>query len=135
MPINQRWAKADTVLPRGGGPEGKTPIAIPQGSNVYIAVYSMHRRKDIYGEDAEAFRPERWEHLRPGWAFVPFGGGPRLCIGQEFALTEAMFFLIRMVQAFDEIRPVDNRPWRENVSITLNCASGCKVYLSQARAG
>ena len=84
VPINQRWASKDAVLPHGGRGEN-TPIAIPRGSNVYISVYTMHRRTDIYGEDANEFRPERWdEDLKPGWGFVPFGGGPRLCIGRKW---------------------------------------------------
>lgn len=83
VPINQRWASKDAVLPSGGKQE-KSSVVIPQGSNVYISVYTMHRRKDIYGEDANEFRPERWdEDLKPGWAFIPFGGGPRLCIGRK----------------------------------------------------
>ena len=65
VPVNQRWAKADNVLPRGEGRDGQSPVAPPRGSNVCIAVYSMHRRKDIYGEDADVFRPERWEDLHP----------------------------------------------------------------------
>ncbi|KAL9639446.1 MAG: hypothetical protein Q9164_000920 [Protoblastenia rupestris] len=84
IPLNQRWSNKDTILPRGGGQDEGSRLAIPQGSNVYIAVYSMHRRKDIYGEDADEFRPERWRDLRPGWGFVPFGGGPRICIGREY---------------------------------------------------
>ena len=87
VPINQRWASKDTVLPSGGTEKNPT-IAIPQGSNVYIYVYVLHRRKDIYGEDANIFRPERWdENLKPGWAFIPFGAGPRTCIGRKKNLT------------------------------------------------
>ena len=48
-------------------------------------------------------------------------------------MTEAMFFLIRMVQVFSKIRPVDWEPWRENLSITLNCAEGCRVYLDRLK--
>ena len=43
----------------------------------------MHRRKDYYGEDADEFKPERWEKLRPGWEYLPFNGGPRICLGRE----------------------------------------------------
>lgn len=52
---------------------------------------------------------------------------------EEFALTEAMFFLIRMLQVFDHVDPADDEPWRENMSITLSSASGCKVLLRQPR--
>lgn len=67
-------AVVDTVLPRGGGPDGQSPILIPAKQNVVWSVYSMHRRKDYYGEDAEEFRPERWESIRPTWEYLPFNG-------------------------------------------------------------
>ena len=67
LPGNQRTAIVDTILPLGGGPDGKSPIFIPKGQIVEYAVYAMHRRKDFYGEDAEEFKPERWETLKPGW--------------------------------------------------------------------
>jgi cytochrome P450 len=44
----------------------------------------MHRRKDIYGTDADEFRPERWETLRPHWGYLPFSGGSRVCVGREY---------------------------------------------------
>jgi len=43
----------------------------------------MHRRRDIWGQDAAKFRPERWDGRRPGWEYLPFNGGPRICIGQR----------------------------------------------------
>lgn len=84
VPINQRWANADTILPRGGGPNQTLPLLIPRGTNAYINIYAMHRREDMWGDDAEEFKPERWENnpRRGGWAYVPFGGGPRVCIGR-----------------------------------------------------
>lgn len=48
----------------------------------------MHRRKDLYGDDADVFRPERWldtdegKGLRMGWEYLPFSGGPRVCPGR-----------------------------------------------------
>lgn len=45
----------------------------------------MHRRPDFYGPDAHAFRPERWEENgRHGWEYLPFNGGPRICLGRKF---------------------------------------------------
>ncbi|RAL68638.1 hypothetical protein DID88_007350 [Monilinia fructigena] len=82
-----RVASRDTVLPRGGGPDQKSPVMVKKGSIVLWSSYVLHRRKDIYGEDADQFRPERWEKLRVGWEYIAFGGGPRICIGQQFALT------------------------------------------------
>ena len=54
----------------------------------------MSRGKDIFRQDAEGFRRERWETgeiARIGWAYVPFNGGPRQCIGKDFALMEVIF--------------------------------------------
>ena len=67
VPGNARSAVVDTILPLGGGEDGKSPIFIPKGQIVQYSVYAMHRRKDLYGEDAEEFKPERWETYRPGW--------------------------------------------------------------------
>ena len=53
---------------------------------VAYSVYHMHRRSDFYGEDANAFRPERWESADLAdikWAYLPFNGGPRICLGSK----------------------------------------------------
>ena len=83
LPINARTANKDTTLPTGGGPDGKSPIFVPKGSEVAWNTWTMHRRKDLYGDDAEEFIPERWEHLRPTWEYLPFNGGPRICLGRK----------------------------------------------------
>lgn len=86
VPVNSREAVKLTTLPVGGGPDGKSPILVRPGEGVGYCVYAMHRRKDIYGEDADQFRPERWEGdgLKDvGWAYLPFNGGPRLCLGRK----------------------------------------------------
>lgn len=71
VPINGRFANKDTVLPRGGGKDGKSKIFIPRGTTVDYSVHAMHRRKDIWGPDADEFNPERWEGRRVGWEFLP----------------------------------------------------------------
>ena len=84
MPVNGRTAIRDNVLPLGGGPDGKSPLLVPKGYGIGYSVYAMQRRKDLWGEDAEEFRPERWETARPSWEFLPFNGGPRVCLGRKF---------------------------------------------------
>lgn len=86
IPINIRFTKRTTCLPRGGGPDGRSPILIKRGLGVGFVPYYLHRRKDIYGEDAREYRPERWEDPKLaelGSAYVPFHGGPRLCLGSK----------------------------------------------------
>jgi cytochrome P450 len=92
VPMNSRRAVRDTILPTGGGPEGKSPVAIKKGMAVGYSAYVMHRRRDIWGEDADEFRPSRWEGRKLGWEFVPFSGGARVCIGREFSILLYCFW-------------------------------------------
>lgn len=69
---NAREAIRDTVLPRGGGPDGNDPVFVTKGMVFRYMPWVMHRRKDVFGEDAEAFRPERWEDLRVTCVFLLF---------------------------------------------------------------
>ncbi|CEJ61686.1 hypothetical protein PMG11_10210 [Penicillium brasilianum] len=103
VPENGRRAVRNTTLPRGGGPDGTSPIYIPAGEDVDYNVHVMHRRKDIWGDDANQFRPERWTGRKPGWEYLPFNGGPRICLGQQSALTEAGYVVVRMLQRFDKV--------------------------------
>ena len=82
-PLNSRVATKDTVLPTGGGPHGKDPIAVRKGQTVNLCVYAMQRRLDLWGDDALDFKPERWEKRKLDWTFLPFSGGPRICLGRE----------------------------------------------------
>lgn len=107
VPNNSRRAVRDTTLPRGGGEDGQSPLYIRAGEEVMYSVNIMHRRKDIWGEDAELFRPGRWEGKKAGWEFLPFNGGPRICLGQQFALTEAGYVLVRLLQKYDAIENMD----------------------------
>lgn len=74
VPVNARYAVKDGTLPTGGGPDGKSPIFVPKGHSVEYSVYILHRRKDLWGPDAEEFIPERWEGRKVGWEYVPFNG-------------------------------------------------------------
>ncbi|KAB8221050.1 cytochrome P450 [Aspergillus novoparasiticus] len=107
VPENGRRAVRNTTLPRGGGADGTSPIYIRAGEEVAYNVHVMHRRKDLWGADAEEFRPERWTGHKPGWEFLPFNGGPRICLGQQFALTEAGYIIVRMLQRFDKVENMD----------------------------
>ncbi|KAJ5644830.1 cytochrome P450 52A3-B [Penicillium longicatenatum] len=134
VPRNEREAVRDTVLPRGGGKDGLSPVFVPKGTIVGYCVYAMHRRADIYGDDAEEFRPERWEDgkLQPRWGYLPFNGGPRICIGQRYALTEAAYVIARMAQEFKVLESRDTGAWEECVALTLCSRNGAKVSLTPA---
>ncbi|KAH7117039.1 cytochrome P450 alkane hydroxylase [Dendryphion nanum] len=136
VPTNSRQALQDTILPRGGGEDGESPVLITKGSYVAYHSWSLHRRTDIYGPDADVFNPSRWlvnEHpsapLRPGWGYIPFSGGPRVCIGQNFALTETGYVIVRLLQEFGTIESRDEEPWREKLTLICTGLGGCKVGL------
>lgn len=94
--------------------------------------FVMHRRKDLYGEDADEYKPERWANLRPGWEYLPFNGGPRICLGQQYALTEASYVTVRIVQEFSKLESRDPEPWIEQLTLTLASHNGVKVGLTPA---
>ncbi|KAF9885071.1 hypothetical protein FE257_000802 [Aspergillus nanangensis] len=129
VPANSRLAVKDTVLPVGGGPDGKSPVLVPKGSIVGYSVYAMHRREDIYGPDAHEYRPERWADLRLGWEYLPFNGGPRICVGQQYALTEAGYVTVRLAQQFAKLESRDSGPWEEGLTLTLCSRNGTQVSL------
>lgn len=84
VPVNSRRATKDTTLPRGGGPDGNSPIFVRKDQQVDYSVHVMHHRKDLWGEDADEFKPERWIGRKVGWEYLPFNGGPRICLGRTY---------------------------------------------------
>ncbi|KAK8080114.1 hypothetical protein PG997_007932 [Apiospora hydei] len=129
VPLNSRGAKRDTTLPTGGGPDGTQPVFVPAGTEVNFSTHVLHRRRDLWGPDADEFVPERWEKRRPGvFHYVPFNGGPRICIGQQFALTEAGFVVVRMLQEFDAIEGMDlDKSSRDYSNFGITCAPGSSI--------
>lgn len=102
-PLNARKAIVNTVLPVGGGVDGKSPVAVKAGTTVAYNTYLLHRREELWGEDSWDFKPERWEGKKAGWEYIPFHGGPQICLGQQHAITEMAFVLTRMLQRYDGI--------------------------------
>lgn len=99
---------------------------IPAGTAVVVSPYATHRHQDFWPE-AERFDPLRFSpegsELRPRYAYFPFGGGPRQCIGNNFALLEAQLILATMLQRFRlELAP--GRVVEPEPLITLRPKSG-----------
>ncbi|KAF2172859.1 hypothetical protein M409DRAFT_16813 [Zasmidium cellare ATCC 36951] len=137
VPINNRTTTRPTTLPVGGGPTQTSPIALPANRTVTFSVYLLHRRTDLWGPDALDFRPERWgEGKIPAWQFLPFSGGPRICLGQQFALTEAGYVLVRMLQRFEGVEGVGGgERLRKGIGLTMWPAEGVRVRFRRAGGG
>lgn len=128
-----RVALRDTVLPKGGGTSGKSPVYVAEGTTLIFSFYSLHRDSFVFGEDVESFNPDRWEVIKPGpWEYMVFGQGQRACLGQQKALVEASYLLVRMALAFQRIESRDDQPWAAAERLTTSNANGCKIALIPA---
>ncbi|EAQ89901.1 hypothetical protein CHGG_06520 [Chaetomium globosum CBS 148.51] len=135
---NSRTANKETILPRGGGKDGSQPILIAKGTPVRWSSHGLHRNKDVFGPDADEFRPERWESdLRaryrspPPPSYIPFSGGPRICLGQQFALTQIAYTLFRFFRTFRAIEARDSGPYLLQTNLTISFPYGCLVRKHQ----
>jgi cytochrome P450 len=106
-------------------------LTIPRGITVLMSQWVVQRDERFF-EAPEEFRPERWAgglaKRLPRYAYFPFGGGPRLCIGQSFALMEATILLVTILQRFRLTLAPDHPvvPW---TSFTLRPKHGIQVVL------
>ncbi|GJM84559.1 hypothetical protein PR202_ga00242 [Eleusine coracana subsp. coracana] len=86
-------------------------VKVPEGTILTIPIATIHRDKEVWGEDAGEFRPERFENgvaraAKHPNALLSFSSGPRSCIGQSFAMVEAKAVVAMMLQRFSmELSP------------------------------
>ncbi|WP_409018071.1 bifunctional cytochrome P450/NADPH--P450 reductase [Bacillus velezensis] len=114
-PAFSLYAKEDTVI------GGKYPIT-PK-DRISVLIPQLHRDKDAWGDNAEEFYPERFEHPDqvPHHAYKPFGNGQRACIGMQFALHEATLVLGMILQHFTFI---DHTDYELDIKQTLTIKPG-----------
>lgn len=142
IPFNVRLALKDTTLPHGGGPTGNSPIGILKGTPISYSTLAMQRRPDLYPPPSSGFPavdefvPERWDGWYPkAWTYIPFNGGPRLCVGQQFALMEMGFTVVRILQRFGRVEcRMSERP-KMKTDIVLQPAEGVQVAFFEAGEG
>lgn len=123
IPILNRRAAVDLEI------EG---LRVPRGTRVMVAIYVLHRRPDRW-PDPTRFRPERFLENETGgpFAFLPFGGGPRFCVGASFAWAEGRLILARMLQRV-RMRPLFER-LSPRLGATLVPRGGVPVLIEPAR--
>lgn len=116
------------------------PLYLPKDTNILAANYLTHRRKDIWGDDAHEYRPERWcgeaaVNPKP-YDFYPFGGGHRACIGlnqakQQLRLLFAEF--ARRCEFTSKYSHNDNWPGQRQINVQTHPAGGVQVKVLNIR--
>ncbi|PQE15090.1 cytochrome P450 alkane hydroxylase protein [Rutstroemia sp. NJR-2017a BVV2] len=122
-PANTREAVCDTVLPKGGGEDGESPLFVKSGTQVLYSVYSMHRRKDIFGEDVENFRPERLPSVQ-WWSENLFRSTIRT--------HGSLLCYCANVARISKIEPRDDEEWKEAYTLVVCSQNGTQVSLTPA---
>jgi cytochrome P450 len=106
---------------------------IPAHASVILSPYVTHRHPAFWDDplrfDPERFRPEPVA-ARPKYAYFPFGGGPRMCIGSEFAMMEGVIALATIAQEF-RLRPVPGHRVELEPLITLRPRGGLPMLLER----
>ncbi|MGW5343237.1 cytochrome P450 [Streptomyces sp. NPDC004050] len=109
--------------------------AVPAGSNVILAPWVTHRNPR-YWPDPERFDPDRFspeaEAERPRYAWFPFGGGPRACIGQHFSMLESVIALAMLLRAY-EFEAVDTEvPVSAGITLRTHGPTRCRIRSTAA---
>ena len=96
VPLIRRRTRSEVEL---GG------VTVPKDALLTIPIATIHRDKELWGKDAEDFKPQRFENgasraAKHPYAFLPFSMGPRACIGQNFTMIEVKVVFATILQRF-----------------------------------
>lgn len=110
-----------------------TDFTIPKGTMLILFIYGIHHHPAFW-EEPETFRPARFSpeavKERPSYAYLPFGGGPRLCIGNSFAMMEMQLVLCAWIRRF-QFRLPPQTIISSKALVTLRPASPILMYLHE----
>ncbi|XP_021750576.1 cytochrome P450 86B1-like [Chenopodium quinoa] len=125
VPVDHKEVCEDDVFPDG--------TVLKKGTKVIYAIYSMGRMEAIWGKDCREYKPERW--LRDGrfmsesaYKFTAFNGGPRLCLGKDFAYYQMKFAAASILLRY-HVKVVNNHPAEPKLALTMYMKHGLKVNL------
>lgn len=124
--LNGRQATEDTTI---------GDYHIPKGATIFISPYVLHRLPQYFAQpdlfDPERFAPEN-EKLIPRYAYIPFGAGARVCIGNSFAMMEARLILATIAQRY-RLQLTPDQKVTLNPQITLSPKHGLPMHISQRK--
>lgn len=122
------------VSRRSHGPDAVSGVDVPAGTTVIVSPWLLHRREESW-PDPLAFDPERFLVEGAGrTAYAPFGLGPRLCIGREFAIGEMVLVLSRVLAAYRLDLPAGWTRPRHQARVAVHPQGGMPLVLTR-RAG
>ncbi|MFM1918214.1 MAG: hypothetical protein RJB01_1729 [Actinomycetota bacterium] len=120
-----RQALGPDVLPSGA----KAAVEVPRGSLIIMSPWLMHRHGERWSEP-ERFHPERMRVKYPRDAFIPFGAGPRLCIGRDFSYIESVALLAALVRRY-HFTPVHRQLPEAEPLVTIRPRGGAPVRITR----
>ncbi|XP_061991039.1 cytochrome P450 86B1 [Rosa rugosa] len=127
VPLDHKEVVEDDVFPDG--------VILKKGTKVIYAIYSMGRMESIWGKDCREYKPERWLNPKDGrfmsesaYKFTAFNGGPRLCLGKDFAYYQMKFVAASIIHRY-HVKVVDNHPIVPKLALTMYMKHGLKVTL------
>jgi cytochrome P450 len=105
---------------------------VKPGDLISIWPWLVHRHRNLW-DDPDAFDPSRWtDEARAGrhrFQYIPFGGGPRVCVGMRFAMAEALTVLATWLRAW-RFAPVPGREVKPSGMVTLRPAGGLPLRIA-----
>ncbi|KAG0233295.1 hypothetical protein BGW41_001544 [Actinomortierella wolfii] len=136
VPKNGKVALENDTLPDG--------TRVDKGDIIVFSNYCMARSRDVWGEDAESFLPERWLVEDPAalspfgrfrmestFKFVSFNAGPRICLGQTFATIEALVTTIYLVRRYDFTLAPNHPVPKPKGSVTIPMVGELKTQVTR----
>ncbi|KAK9115548.1 hypothetical protein Sjap_014495 [Stephania japonica] len=125
VPLDHKEVVEDDVLPDG--------TIVKKGTKVLYAIYSMGRMESLWGKDCREFKPERWLRDRrfmseSAYKFAAFNGGPRLCLGKDFAYYQMKFTAASIIYRH-RVKVLENHLVVPKLALTMYMKHGLKVEL------
>jgi cytochrome P450 len=121
-----RQAEADIEI---GG------YTIPCGATLVIPIFEIHRKKSIWGDDADSFKPDRFapENLNkiPPYAFIPFSGGSRNCVAVKYAMTSMKITLAYFLRHYKVSTNLKLNELEYEFALILRIVQGCMISLEK----
>ncbi|XP_021811395.1 cytochrome P450 86B1-like [Prunus avium] len=129
VPLDHKEVVEDDIFPDG--------TILKKGTKVIYAIYSMGRTEAIWGKDCRDYKPERWLRSsdgrfmsEPAYKFTAFNGGPRLCLGKDFAYYQMKFVAASIIYRY-HVKVVEHHPVEPKLALTMYMKHGLKVTLQR----